>query len=129
MRRAAEALAKGRAWRESYVSAPVGDSGLILEGYVDLVFEDDGSLVIVDYKTDRTTDAAKAYELQLGAYVAAVRKATGLAVSEAVLVFSRQASEALAGGTSLDAAEHRIVDLDQAVNRAVRLAEERSSTG
>jgi ATP-dependent exoDNAse (exonuclease V) beta subunit len=128
MRRAAEALAKGRAWRESYVSAPVGDSGLILEGYVDLVFEDDeGALVIVDYKTDRTTNAAKAYELQLGAYVAAVRKATGLAVSEAVLVFSQQASEALKNGSSLEDAQHSVSDLDQAADLAVKRAEEKAS--
>lgn len=130
MRRAAEALAKGRAWRESYVSAPVGDSGLILEGYVDLMFEeDDGSLVIVDYKTDRTTDAAESYELQLGAYVAAVRKATGREVSEAVLVFSRRASEALNNGTSLEAAQHSVSDLDKSAARAIKLAEERSSAG
>jgi ATP-dependent exoDNAse (exonuclease V) beta subunit len=127
MRRAAEALAKGRAWRESYVSAPVGDSGLILEGYVDLVFEDDGSLVIVDYKTDRTTDDTEAYELQLGAYVAAVRKATGLAVSEAVLVFSRQASEALKNSSSLEDAQHSVSDLDQAADLAVKRAEEKAS--
>ncbi|MFP6595547.1 MAG: UvrD-helicase domain-containing protein [Dehalococcoidia bacterium] len=130
MQRAAEALAKGRAWRESYVSAPIGDSGLILEGYVDLIFEDDdGSLVIVDYKTDRTTDAAEAYELQLGAYVAAVRRATGREVSEAVLVFSRRASEALKDGTSLEAAQHSVSDLDQSATRAIKLAETRSSAG
>jgi len=128
MRRAAEALAKGRAWRESYVSAPIGDSGLILEGYVDLMFEDDeGALVIVDYKTDRTTDDTEAYELQLGAYVAAVRKATGLAVSEAVLVFSRQASEALKNSSNLEDAQHSVSDLDQAADLAVKRAEERAS--
>ena len=128
MRRAAEALAKGRAWRESYVSAPIGDSGLILEGYVDLMFEDDeGALVIVDYKTDRTTDDTEAYELQLGAYVAAVRKATGLAVSEAVLVFSRQASEALKNSSNLENAQHSVSDLDQAADLAVKRAEERAS--
>ncbi len=130
MRRAAEALAKGRAWRESYVSAPVGDSGLILEGYVDLMFEDDdGSLVIVDYKTDRTTDAAEAYELQLGAYIAAVRTATGREVSDAVLVFSRRASEALTNGTSLEAAQHSVSDIDRSAAQAVKLAEERLSAG
>ena len=129
MQRAAEALAKSRAWRESYVCAPVGDSGLIIEGYVDLVFEDDGSLVIVDYKTDRPTDAPKAYELQLGAYVAAVRNATGLAVSEAVLVFSRRAAEALKNGSSLEDAQHSVSDLDQAVELAIKLAGERASAG
>lgn len=130
MRRAAEAQAKGRAWRESYVSAQFGDTGLILEGYVDLMFEeDDGSLVIVDYKTDRTTDAAQAYEFQLGAYIAAVRKATGRDVSDAVLVFSRRASEALNNGTSLEAAQHSVSDIDLSADRAIKLAEERSSAG
>jgi ATP-dependent helicase/nuclease subunit A len=130
MQSAALALTKGRAWRESYVSAPVGNTGVVVEGYVDLMFQDeDGSLVIVDYKTDRTTGAAEQYELQLGAYIAAVREATRLEVSAAVLVYSRRASEALARGTSLEAAEHRVADLDHAANRAVKLAEERSSTG
>jgi RecB family endonuclease NucS len=108
----------------------VGNTGVVVEGYVDLMFQDeDGSLVIVDYKTDRTTGAAEQYELQLGAYIAAVREATRLEVSAAVLVYSRRASEALARGTSLEAAEHRVADLDHAANRAVKLAEERSSTG
>ena len=95
---------------------------------MDLMFEDDeGALVIVDYKTDRKTDDTEAYELQLGAYVAAVRKATGLAVSEAVLVFSRQASKALKNSSSLEDAQHSVSDLDQAVNLAVKRAEERAS--
>ncbi|MGY1753810.1 UvrD-helicase domain-containing protein [Blastococcus sp. SYSU D01042] len=39
-------------WREMYVGT-VQDDGSVLEGYVDLVYrEDDGSLVVVDYKTD-----------------------------------------------------------------------------
>ncbi|MDP6821705.1 MAG: UvrD-helicase domain-containing protein [Dehalococcoidia bacterium] len=130
MRRAAEADSRGRTWRESYVSAPVGHKGVILEGYVDLLFEDDdGSLVIVDYKTDRTNEAAELYELQLGAYAAAVRRATGRDVSQAVLVFSRRAQEALAGGTDIEAAQRPVADLDQAADGAIRLAEERSSAG
>jgi len=130
MRRAALAHSKGRAWRESYVSAPIGDKGVILEGYVDLLFEDDGgSLVIVDYKTDRTNEAAEVYELQLGAYVAAIRKATGREVSQAVLVFSRRAFEAMADGTDIAAAQHHVPDLDHAADSAVTLAEERQSAG
>jgi ATP-dependent exoDNAse (exonuclease V) beta subunit len=39
-------------WRESYVGM-VQTDGTVLEGFVDLIFrEEDGSLVIVDYKTD-----------------------------------------------------------------------------
>ncbi|MCH8818552.1 MAG: UvrD-helicase domain-containing protein [Chloroflexi bacterium] len=122
--RAADAYRKGRAWRESYVSAAVGSAGVVVEGYVDLMFEEEnGSLVIVDYKTDRTDATAERYEAQLGAYVAAVRKATGREVSEAVLVFSRRAAEALKSGSDLETAQHTVPDLDAAVDRAIRLAE------
>ena len=55
--------------------------------------------------------------------MAAVRKATGREVSEAILVFSRRASEALEQGSDLEAAQHRVADLDEAVNRAIGLAE------
>lgn len=41
-----------RHWRETYVGA-VQDDGTLLEGFMDLVYEeDDGSLVLVDYKAD-----------------------------------------------------------------------------
>ena len=45
-------------WRESYVGTLQPD-GTVLEGFVDLIYrEDDGSLVIVDYKTDAIPAAA-----------------------------------------------------------------------
>lgn len=45
-------------WRESYVGAAQPD-GTILEGFVDLIYrEDDGTLVIIDYKTDAIPAAA-----------------------------------------------------------------------
>ena len=45
-------------WRESYVGMVQAD-GTLLEGFVDLIYrEDDGSLVIVDYKTDDAPDTA-----------------------------------------------------------------------
>ena len=44
-------------WREIYVGAPRPD-GTLVEGIIDLLFrEDDGSLVVVDYKTDVVTSA------------------------------------------------------------------------
>ena len=49
------AVASGRYWRESPVAAPIGDGedgGGVLEGFIDLLFEEDGELVVVDYKTD-----------------------------------------------------------------------------
>lgn len=39
-------------WRESYVGT-LQDGATVLEGFVDLIYrEDDGSLVVVDYKAD-----------------------------------------------------------------------------
>lgn len=45
-------------WRESYVGTLQPD-GTVLEGFVDLIYrEDDGTLIIVDYKTDAIPAAA-----------------------------------------------------------------------
>ena len=60
-------------WRESYVGT-VEPDGTVLEGFVDLIYrEDDGSLVIVDYKTDVIPAAAiparvNFYRPQIDAY-------------------------------------------------------------
>lgn len=86
----AEAVGR-RHWRELFVAAPVGDR--LLEGYVDLLYESDEGLVVVDYKTDVVSDeadlAAKVtrYGVQAAAYAIAVEAATGIAVARAVLVF------------------------------------------
>ncbi len=69
-------------WRESYVGA-VQPDGTVLEGYVDLLYrEDDGSLVVIDYKTDQVpADALPAriayYQPQVAAYVDIVGHAAG----------------------------------------------------
>ncbi len=45
-------------WRESYIGTLQPD-GTVLEGFVDLIYrEDDGTLIIVDYKTDAVPAAA-----------------------------------------------------------------------
>ncbi len=73
------------------MAAPVGDR--LLEGYVDLLYETDGGLVVVDYKTDVVGDAVgldalvARYGVQAAAYALAVEAATGIAVVRAVLVF------------------------------------------
>ena len=60
-------------WREVYVGAPRAD-GTLLEGVIDLLYrEDDGSYVVVDYKTDVVSSAtiderAVFYRPQLVAY-------------------------------------------------------------
>ena len=96
------ALAAPRHWRELAVVASVG--GRLVEGYIDLAFEDpDGRLVVVDYKTDAVVNPA-AYRLQIGAYTAALARATGREVAEGWLVFA---------GTD-GAVEHRVEDLEAA---------------
>jgi ATP-dependent helicase/nuclease subunit A len=89
-----EAVAGGRYWREVYVAAPFGER--VLEGYVDLLYErPDGSLVVVDYKTDRARSETELdaslvrYRLQGAGYAAAVELALGRPVAEALFVFVR----------------------------------------
>jgi ATP-dependent helicase/nuclease subunit A len=85
------AVASGRWWREVPVAAPVLDG--VLEGFIDLLFEEDGQLVVVDYKTDtlesegEIAQAMQRYRLQGGAYTLALQKATGQDVKEVVFLF------------------------------------------
>jgi ATP-dependent helicase/nuclease subunit A len=85
--------ASRRYWREVSVTTPVGTGG-VLEGFVDLLFEDDNGLVVVDYKTDRLTvpspspDTLATYLLQVAAYAFALESSTGRRVHRCVLVFA-----------------------------------------
>jgi ATP-dependent exoDNAse (exonuclease V) beta subunit len=78
-------------WRESYVGTVVGDR--VLEGMIDLLFtDDDGGLVVVDYKTDAVPSSALSarvdfYRPQMAAYAAAVSAATGGPAPRCVLLF------------------------------------------
>jgi ATP-dependent helicase/nuclease subunit A len=108
-----EAIASGRWWREIFVSAPVGPSEVLVEGYIDLLFETaDGRLVVVDYKTDqgRRDDELEAslarYRIQGAAYAAAVGQALGRPVDRCTFVFAR---------TRGPAVEKTITDLADAV--------------
>ena len=92
------AVSSKRFWREIPVAVPVGDGAL--EGFIDLLFEEDDGLVVVDYKTDsieadRTQEAMQRYELQAGSYGLAVQKATGMKVKQIVFLFLRPRSEAV----------------------------------
>jgi ATP-dependent exoDNAse (exonuclease V) beta subunit len=82
--------ASRRSWRELYVVTPI-DNGGVLEGFVDLVYEDDDGLVIVDYKTDRHHGDGPAdtagHRLQVAAYAVALEASTGRRVHRCVLVF------------------------------------------
>ena len=85
------ALDSGRWWREAPVAGPVGDG--IVEGFIDLLFEEEDGLVIVDYKTDTLGSddeierAMARYRLQGGGYALALSKATGATVKEVSFLF------------------------------------------
>ncbi len=113
--------ASRRHWREVYVTTPVAHGG-VLEGFVDLLFEDDDGLVVVDYKTDRihggrsVADAATPYRLQVAAYAVALEASTARHVARCVLVFvgtGEPAEDVLEGD-----------DLALAMVRARRLADD-----
>jgi ATP-dependent exoDNAse (exonuclease V) beta subunit len=78
--------------REMYVGAQFGE--ITVWGYVDAVFVNpDGTLTLVDFKTDTLItsplELARRYQPQMSAYVAALQKATGRAVTEAWLAVAQ----------------------------------------
>ncbi|MCY3710305.1 MAG: UvrD-helicase domain-containing protein [Caldilineaceae bacterium] len=85
------ALASKRWWREAPVAGPVGDG--IVEGFIDLLFEEEDGFVIVDFKTDavgseeEVEQAMARYRLQGGAYALALSKAAGVKVKEVSFLF------------------------------------------
>ena len=87
-------------WRETYVGT-VRDDGTLLEGYIDLVYrEDDGTLAIIDYKTDAVPSGAIAsrvtyYAPQMAAYREALGAATSEPVSATLLFLNPEASVAV----------------------------------
>ncbi|MBE3076385.1 MAG: UvrD-helicase domain-containing protein [Actinobacteria bacterium] len=84
-------------WRESYVGM-VQQDGTVLEGFVDLIYrEDDGSLVIVDYKTDDAPDDALPsrvgyYAPQLNAYRTIVETVIDGSSATPILLFARESA-------------------------------------
>jgi ATP-dependent helicase/nuclease subunit A len=84
-------------WREVYVGVPDDDNGIV-EGYIDLLYEDDDGLVVVDYKTDAWSTEAELdekvarYAVQLRTYVSALGVAASKAVVRSELLFVAQDS-------------------------------------
>jgi ATP-dependent helicase/nuclease subunit A len=76
--RARAADARGACRRETPVTFTMPDGSLV-EGVVDLAFEEDGVWTVVDYKTDRDIAAVgeDRYRRQVALYVAAIARATG----------------------------------------------------
>jgi len=86
-----QAVSTGRYYREVYVGAPEGK--VLIEGFVDLVFETEAGLIIVDYKTDgiETTEeisrSMESYRLQGGTYALCLEAATGKPVVKVIFLF------------------------------------------
>ena len=76
--RARRAAAEGRCRRETPLTLSLAD-GTLIEGVVDLAFEENGAWTIIDYKTDRELAAAgeERYRRQVALYASAVAQSTG----------------------------------------------------
>jgi hypothetical protein len=79
MGRARAADRRGVCRRETPVTCRMPD-GTVVEGIVDLAFEEGGQWVVVDYKSDRVlaADGEERYRRQIGFYMSAIRQATGM---------------------------------------------------
>jgi len=85
LRRAAIAETRGACRRETPVSL-AGSDGTLVEGVVDLAFEEDGRWVVIDFKTDYDVHAElDTYRRQVKWYADAIGAATG-AETDALLV-------------------------------------------
>ncbi len=86
LQRARAADERGACRRETPVTIVMADDVLV-EGIVDLAFEESGRWTVVDYKTDRELEGAgeARYRRQVALYAAAIAQATGQKAS-AVLV-------------------------------------------
>ena len=64
------------------------DEEILVQGTIDCCFEEDGCWVLLDYKTDRSTDAealSQRYRSQLRLYALALERITGMRVKEILL--------------------------------------------
>jgi ATP-dependent helicase/nuclease subunit A len=83
---AAVASRRGKCHREIAVAERV-DPATLIEGTVDLAFEDEGGYVVVDYKTDPgiSNEILDAYRRQVRLYVSAIARSTGQAARGVIL--------------------------------------------
>ena len=85
LRRAGRAAARGGCRRETPVTLTL-DDGTLVEGVVDLAFEEEGTWTVVDYKTDRELQLGEdVYRRQIALYAAAIATATHSAVRGVLL--------------------------------------------
>lgn len=96
--RMAAASKEGRLWEERPfvigVDAQEVDEGypagetVLVQGIIDAYFEEDGQIVLVDYKTDHRVDDRELtdrYEKQLAWYAQALERLTGMTVGEQII--------------------------------------------
>lgn len=97
-RRALQAAARGRLFREKpfilgvpyrAIQPDIDSEELALvQGIIDMYYEEEGGLVLIDYKTDRVSQPellTERYAIQMAYYVRALEAATGLKVQEVYL--------------------------------------------
>jgi ATP-dependent helicase/nuclease subunit A len=87
----ARARAAASVFRELRLWFP--DDGRLVEGVIDLVFEEEGGLVLVDYKTHPVSEGellaqAERHKTQLQLYGRGLAQATGLRVRERLVLFT-----------------------------------------
>ena len=61
---------------------------MLVQGIIDAFFEEDGELILVDYKTDRVAGAHELrdrYQIQLDLYARALQQITGKRVREKLI--------------------------------------------
>jgi len=86
LERARAAAGRNACRRETPVACRLPD-GTMVEGVVDLAFEEKGVWTVVDYKTDREIEAAgeDRYRRQVALYASAIAQATGKAATGVLL--------------------------------------------
>jgi ATP-dependent helicase/nuclease subunit A len=86
LKRAGRAAGRGACRRETPITFTL-DDGTLVEGVVDLAFEEDGAWTVVDYKTDReiADRGEEQYRRQVALYASAIARATGASTSGVLL--------------------------------------------
>ena len=88
-RRVQNASRKGLFHAEQpFVMLDEADGKTLVQGIIDVFFEEDGELVVLDYKTDRVSsldELKERYQVQLDYYAKALSQLTGKQVKEKVI--------------------------------------------